>query len=108
MTMPNETIMVESLTYGGVHENARLRPLRMEAVAMDEEGMRPDALAEAAKRTGSRLVLVQPTIHNPTTATTSIQRRGDIGAVARKYDLPINQDDGTGLPVHNPPFPPAA
>lgn len=108
MTMPNETIMVESLTYGGVHENARLRPLRMEAVAMDEEGMRPDALAEAAKRTGSRLVLVQPTIHNPTTATMSMQRRGDIVAVARKYDLTIIEDDVYGFLVRERAVPLAA
>ncbi len=108
MTMPNETIMVESLTYGGVHENARLRPLRMEAVAMDDEGMRPDALAEAARRTGSRLVLVQPTIHNPTTATMSMQRRGDIVAVARRHDLTIIEDDVYGFVVRDRAVPLAA
>src|SRR3546814_4742057 len=43
MAMPNEIMLVESLTYGGVHENARQRPVRMEAVAMDHEGMLPDA-----------------------------------------------------------------
>lgn len=108
MTMPNETLMVESLTYGGVHENARLRPVRMEAVAMDEEGIRPDALADAAKRTGSRLVLVQPTIHNPTTATMSQQRREDVVAVARKYDLTIIEDDVYGFVVEDRPVPLAA
>ncbi|WP_341705584.1 PLP-dependent aminotransferase family protein, partial [Ferrovibrio sp.] len=108
MAMPNETVMVESLTYGGVHENARLRPVRMEAVAMDEEGLRPDALAAAAKRTGSRVVLVQPTIHNPTTATMSLQRREDIVAVARRHDLTIIEDDVYGFLVRERALPLAA
>lgn len=108
MTMPNEVILVESLTYGGVHENARLRPARLEAVAMDDEGVLPDALAEAAKRTGSRLVLLQPTIHNPTTATMSLKRREDVVAVARKYDLTIVEDDVYGFVVRERPLPLAA
>lgn len=108
MTMPNETMLVESLTYGGVHENARLRPVRLEAVAMDEEGILPDALAAAAKRTGSRLVLLQPTIHNPTTAMLSAQRRAEIVAVARKYDLTIVEDDVYGFLTPDRPLPLAA
>ncbi|WP_298721596.1 PLP-dependent aminotransferase family protein [uncultured Ferrovibrio sp.] len=108
MTMPNEPMMVESLTYGGVHENARLRPARLEAVAMDEEGIIPEALAETARRTGSRLVLVQPTIHNPTTATMSARRREDVVAVARKHDLTIIEDDVYGFVVRERPLPLAA
>lgn len=108
MTMPNETMMVESLTYGGVHENARMRPVRMEAVAMDDQGMLPDALAEAARQTGSRLVLLQPTIHNPTTATMSLQRREEIVAVARRHDLTIIEDDVYGFIVRERAIPLAA
>lgn len=105
MTMPNETVMVESLTYGGVHENARLRPVRLEAVAMDDEGILPEALAETAKRTGSRLVIIQPTVHNPTTGMLSARRREEIVAVARKHDLTIVEDDVYGFVVRERPLP---
>ena len=108
MTMPNEVMLVESLTYGGVHENAQQRPIRLEAVAMDDEGMRPDALAEAAKRTGSRLVLIQPTIHNPTTVMMTAERRAAIIAVARKHDLTIIEDDVYGFLMQDRPLPIAA
>lgn len=108
MTMPNEIMLVEALTYGGVHENAQQRPVRLEGVAMDEEGMMPDALAEAARRTGSRLVLIQPTIHNPTTVTMSAERRAAIVAVARKYDLTIIEDDVYGFLIRERPLPLAA
>jgi DNA-binding transcriptional MocR family regulator len=108
MTMPNEIMLVEALTYGGVHENAQQRPIRLEGVAMDEEGMMPDALAEAAQRTGSRLVLIQPTIHNPTTVMMSAERRAAIVAVARKHDLTIVEDDVYGFLVRERPLPIAA
>lgn len=108
MTMPNEIMLVESLTYGGVHENAQQRPIRLEAVAMDDEGMRPDALAEAARRTGSRLVLIQPTIHNPTTVMMTAERRNAIIAVARKHDLTIIEDDVYGFLIKDRPLPIAA
>lgn len=105
MTMPNEIMLVEALTYGGVHENAQQRPVRMEGVAMDDEGMIPEALAEAARRTGSRLVLIQPTIHNPTTVMMTAERRAAIVAVARKYDLTIIEDDVYGFLVRERPLP---
>lgn len=105
MTMPNEIMLVEALTYGGVHENAQQRPVRMEGVAMDDEGMIPEALAEAARRTGSRLVLIQPTIHNPTTVMMGAERRAAIVAVARKYDLTIIEDDVYGFLVRERPLP---
>lgn len=105
MTMPNEIMLVEALTYGGVHENAQQRPIRMEGVAMDDEGMIPEALAEAARRTGSRLVLIQPTIHNPTTVMMTAERRAAIVAVARKYDLTIIEDDVYGFLVRERPLP---
>src|SRR3546814_8977960 len=73
----------------------------MEAVAMDHEGMLPDALAATAKRTGRRLVLLQPTIPNPTTATMSLQRREEIVAVARQHDLTIIEDDVYGFRIRD-------
>lgn len=100
---PGETLLVESLTYGGIHENARLRTARLHAVQMDAEGMLPEALDKAAQQTGARTVLLQPTLHNPTTATMSLRRREDIVTVARQRDLTIIEDDVYGLmPEHRP------
>jgi len=102
---PGETLLVESLTYGGIHENARLRSARLHAVAMDFEGMLPEALDEAAARTGARTVLLQPTLHNPTTATMSLKRREAIVDVARRRDLTLVEDDVYGMMMPERPLP---
>lgn len=105
MAEPGDTLLVESLTYGGIHENARLRRAKLHAVAMDDEGMMPEALDEAARLTGARVVLVQPTIHNPTTSLMSAARRQAIVDVARKHDLTIIEDDVYGFLIETRPLP---
>lgn len=105
LTESGETLLVESLTYGGIHENALLRSVKLHSVAMDDEGMLPDALDEAAKLTGARTVLIQPTIHNPTNATMSLERRQAIVDVARRHDLTIIEDDVYGFIVTERPLP---
>lgn len=102
---PGETLLVESLTYGGIHENARQRSARLHAVAMDAEGMLPEALDEAAAFTNARTVLIQPTLHNPTNAVMSAKRREEIVAVARKRDLTIVEDDVYGFVIRERPLP---
>lgn len=102
---PGETVLVESLTYGGIHENARLRSATLHAVTMDDHGMLPEALDEAVRETGSRIVMLQPTIHNPTNATMPQERRQAIVDVARRHDLTIIEDDVYGFVVAERPLP---
>jgi DNA-binding transcriptional MocR family regulator len=100
---PGVPILAESLTYGGVIGKARLLRLGLHPVAMDAEGMRPDALDKAAHETGAKVVIIVPTIQNPTAATMSAKRRQDIAAVARARDLTIVEDDIYGyLPPERP------
>lgn len=105
---PGDTLLVESLTYGGIHENARQHSARLHAVAMDDEGMLPEALDKAAANTQARIVMLQPTLHNPTNATMSAERRAAIVAVARKHDLTIVEDDVYGFVTPERPLPLAA
>ena len=104
MVGPGETALTEALTYCGLMDAARLFRSRLDGVAMDAEGMRADALDEAVKRTGARIVFITPTVHNPTAATMSAARRMEIAAVARKHDLTIVEDDVYGfIPEDRPP-----
>jgi DNA-binding transcriptional MocR family regulator len=89
-----DVLLTEPLTYPGVLSVARLLGLRPRSVAVDEEGLRPDALDRAGRELGPGQVLYcLPTLHNPTTATMSAGRRRDIAAVARDHDLRIVEDD---------------
>src|SRR5690606_6474099 len=62
-------------------------------VPADAEGMQPAALDRLAAESGARLLMLIPTLHNPTTITMSAARREEIIAVARSHDLLIIEDD---------------
>lgn len=86
-------IFCEELAYPGFRHAARLNRAEVVPVALDAQGMRPDALAAACRRTGARLVCLTPDAQNPTTARMSTARRAEIVAIARAQDLQILEDD---------------
>ncbi|MFX8653073.1 aminotransferase class I/II-fold pyridoxal phosphate-dependent enzyme, partial [Acinetobacter baumannii] len=82
----------------------RVRELRFEGISVDARGMVPAALDEVARRKDARLVVLQPTVHNPTAAQMDLERRREIVAVARAHDLTLIEDDVYGqLPADRPP-----
>lgn len=96
-------VLMERLTYSTWIDMARLSDRSIVPVEMDEEGMLPAALEAAAQRSGARLVMLQPTLQNPTNATMSPARRQAIAEVARRQDLIVVEDDVYGtLPEHRP------
>ncbi len=97
LTQPGDTILAELCTYPGLRALAAQLGLVLAGVAMDAEGMLPDALDEACARTRPRLIYCNPTIQNPTTATMGPTRRQDIVAVARRHSVMILEDDPYGL-----------
>jgi DNA-binding transcriptional MocR family regulator len=90
---PGDTLLMEETTFHGFRLGVLAHGVRPAAVAVDDEGMRPDALDDAVRRTGARVVYVQPTLHNPTTATMSLGRREAIVAVARQHGLTLIEGD---------------
>ena len=93
LAKPGERELTEALTYPGMKALAGLLHLTLEGVAMDDEGIRPDALEEALARTGARFLYCMPTIHNPTGTVLSAARRGAIAALARAHDVTVIEDD---------------
>ena len=65
-------------------------------IAMDEDGMIPEALAEAAKSGKGKYIYLIPNFQNPTGITMPSERRHAIYEVARQYDLAIYEDDPYG------------
>lgn len=96
-------VLMERLTYSAWIDMARLAERPIAPVDMDDEGMLPEALEAAARQSGARLVMLQPTLQNPTNATMSPPRRQAIAEVARRQDLILVEDDVYGtLPEHRP------
>ena len=104
---PGQTMLVEEYTYPGLKVVAEWMNIRLEPVSMDEDGLRPDSLEAACRRTDARALYVMPTLHNPTTATWPEERRRAVVEIARTHGLLIFEDD-VHRPLHPDPPPPLA
>ncbi|WP_298738488.1 PLP-dependent aminotransferase family protein [uncultured Chitinophaga sp.] len=89
-----QTAAVEEFTYTSFKASAAELGYDIHTIACDEQGMVPEALEEYLRSHNTRLVYLQPTIHNPTCSVMSLQRRRDIATVVRKFrDVYIIEDD---------------
>jgi len=102
---PGETLLTEAVTYHGLKSLARHGGWRMRGLAMDAEGLRPDALEAAVAETGARVLAVLPTLQNPTGRIMSRSRRDAIVAIARARDLTLVEDDIYGAYADDAPPP---
>nr|WP_236000012.1 PLP-dependent aminotransferase family protein [Bradyrhizobium uaiense] len=98
-------IAAEKLTYAAIGQLAMLGRIGVVPIDIDEEGMRDDSLESVCKAHKLTAVYINPTGHNPTTSMMSIKRRQRLARVARKYALPIIEDDVHGLITKNAPPP---
>lgn len=91
---PRGTILTERLTYPGAIALARRKGHRLIGVEIDAQGMVPQALASALERvsSGHTAVYLTPTLHNPTTATMSAERRQAIVEICRRANVWIIED----------------
>lgn len=70
--------------------------MRMVGVAMDREGIRPDALERQKLAQGAALLYTIPSYHNPTGILMSEDRRQQVLEVCARERLPILEDDVYG------------
>lgn len=105
---PGQPVAVEQLSYPGFRSLAAHLSIPLVPVAMDCEGLLPDAFEAACKRDEIRLLYCTPTLHNPTTATMTLERRQAVIATARKYGVQIIEDDAYGKLAGDAPPPLAA
>ncbi|MDC0656800.1 PLP-dependent aminotransferase family protein [Leisingera sp. SS27] len=90
---PQPVIMVEDLTYAGFRRAAELLRAQVVEVAMDEHGIRPDAMELAIRKSGASVICTSPEVHNPTGLFTPLERRKEIVRIARRHGVQIVEDD---------------
>jgi DNA-binding transcriptional MocR family regulator len=106
---PGDAICAGAMTYPGFRSLAAHQGWRLIPVAMDDEGLIPEAFDEACLLHQPKALYSTPTLHNPTTATMPAYRREMIAAIARAHKVAIIEDDAYGkLPLQPPPPPLAA
>ena len=104
LAKPGDIILSEALTYPGVRSIAAQQGLKLVGLPMDADGIDPGAFAKACGDHAPKALYLNPTLQNPTTLTIPPARRAAIVAVARRWGVPIIEDDAYGfIPIHGPP-----
>ena len=86
-------VLVEELSYPGFRRAADLLRAEVVPVAMDAQGVIPEALEAAAQAHDAQVFCTSPEVHNPTCGCTPLVRREAIADVARRMNLQILDDD---------------
>lgn len=107
LVKPGAVVCAEALTYPGFLSLAAHLRLQLAPVAMDAGGLIPDAFEEACRRHAPKALYCTPTLHNPTTATLSLERRHALVEIARAHGVAIIEDDAYGA-LPRSPVPPLA
>lgn len=97
LTAPGEAILCEEVTYTGMRSLAHHLHVPLQPVAMDGDGLLPDALEDAVHESGGRVLYCMPSGQNPTGRVMSRKRRQDIVRIARRLNLQIVEDDAYGF-----------
>ncbi|MEO8557424.1 MAG: PLP-dependent aminotransferase family protein [Rhodospirillales bacterium] len=105
LASPGEKLLTETVTYSGLKALAALNNIELCGVAMDEQGIIPEALEQMLEVVEARLIYLQPTVHNPTTAFMDAERRRKIADIIRRHDLTLIEDDAGCTALTDRPLP---
>ncbi|MFF7720001.1 PLP-dependent aminotransferase family protein [Streptomyces luteogriseus] len=110
LVRPGGRVGVEQLTYPLVKEIAARLGITLVPLAGDASGLLPQAVAAAHRSAPLSALYVQPTLHNPTSLTTSRPRLLQLAQLVHDLNLPVVEDriwsflrePGDPLAVHVP------
>ena len=102
LCQPGDAVLVEALTAPGIKAACRQLRLPLHGVAMDSQGILPDDLDRVARATGARVVVLTPTLQNPTGACMGAARQAAIAAVIERHALTLIEDDVYGALTDSP------
>jgi DNA-binding transcriptional MocR family regulator len=99
LTQPGDLVLTEELTYHGFKALAQRLKLRLHGLALDDEGLVPEAFETACRTLTPRALYCTPTLQNPTAVIMSEERRHRIGEIAARFGVTIIEDDIFGFLV---------
>jgi 2-aminoadipate transaminase len=95
---PGDAVVVENPCYLAALQVFNGYEAQLLAVGSDDEGMKVEEVARAIEDAPRRpkLVYVVPQFHNPKGTTLSLARRRRLMEIARRYSVPVVEDDPYG------------
>lgn len=102
------TIVTEEIGHHTLMPLTSYLGVKLRGIAIDGEGVLPDALDRACREADVRALFVMPSPINPTASHMGLGRREQIVAVARRHDIAIIENDALGPVLEDRPPPLAA
>ncbi|MFF8015758.1 aminotransferase class I/II-fold pyridoxal phosphate-dependent enzyme [Streptomyces sp. NPDC007929] len=110
LVRPGGRVGVEQLTYPLVREIAARLGITLVPLAQDASGLLPEAVVAAHRSAPLSALYVQPTLHNPTSLTTTRPRLLQLAQLVHDLNLPVVEDriwsflreNGDPLAAHAP------
>lgn len=100
-----QNIAMDGLIYPGIRRAVQLHGGNLFGVATDAHGIIPSALEALCRKKKIAVMFTSANVLNPTTGEMPTERRVELAAIARKYDLQLIEDDCWGIsPMKNPSF----
>lgn len=96
IAQPGDMLVADVVTYQGIKALCQSRGVELRGLAMDRDGMLPEAFEQACVQWRPRAIFLVPSLHNPTTVTLSLERRQAIIKTARQHNVLIIEDDVYG------------
>lgn len=93
---PGGKVLAETLTYPMMPAAAKVANIEVLPVAMDDDGMIPEALAQRAEESEATGLYLIPNFQNPTTVSMSEKRRKALTKVIQAKKLQVFEDDING------------
>ncbi|MDM0123050.1 aminotransferase-like domain-containing protein [Variovorax arabinosiphilus] len=97
------SLLVEAMIWPTVRTLATVLGIKLVPVRLDEEGLVPEALEQAALASQATVLYCVPTVQNPTGAVMGLRRRHALIEVARRRGLTLIEDDAYGSLQADPP-----
>ncbi|SOC45914.1 GntR family transcriptional regulator [Rhizobium subbaraonis] len=102
---PGSTVVAEAISHHTLVPLSSYLGIHLAGIAIDSDGMLPEALDAACREGPVRAVFLQPSVVNPTATLMSAERREQLAAVAARHDIAIIENDILGPLVADRPPP---
>jgi len=102
---PGDTVVCESPTWHGAFRAFRAAGAEVVGVAMDHEGVDPDALEDALARLRPKFVYLMPTFQCPTGRLMGLERRRRVIEICTRFRTPIIESHVYGDMAFGEPLP---
>lgn len=99
---PGDVVLAEGPSYVGALGSFAAYQAKVVHVAMDDDGLQPEALRHAIAEVTARgerikFLYTIPNFHNPGGVTLAVERRAEILEICRKHDILVLEDNPYGL-----------